>query len=242
MLDPTRRVAIAEYPQVQVYRAHDQPRTYYVVPWVAAISVDDNGRPDCRLIVYGKREEGRFVATGANLTLETILAAPSGDLAQIKRSIEESLTPKSARTAEPPPPPVIIQLVSPEWVNGTVTVTLTPELKMSGQPSLFADNRCALMASLTAEGAKALGEEWPHGLPDARIVYEMTMRVAVAAAVSARMREDFATVGANEATGTARAMDIDMRGTSAQTQAITVEGPFAVEGLERLMTEIDLSR
>jgi hypothetical protein len=239
MLDPARRVDVSGFPQARVYRDHQQERTYYVVPSSAAIAVDANGRPECRLLLFVKRQQERTIATGGQLSLTTTLSVPANDLARIKQSIEASLTP-AAVPGQPPPRPVIVQLTSPDWASGQVRITIAPGVALAGQPSLGGENRCALMTSLTAEQAGTLQDRWPRGLPDARIAYDMMMRVAASSSASGSARRDTVTVGAHEVIGTSAAFNIDVHGTFAETQPVSVDSPIAVSGLERLMAEITL--
>jgi hypothetical protein len=240
MLDPSRRVEVPGFPQASVYRDHQQERTYYVVPWSAAIATDAGGRSECRLLLFVKREQGgASIATGGQLTLTTTLSVSESDLAAIERSIAASLTP-SAIPNQPPPPPVVVQVVNPDWASGRVTVTAVPGLVLTGQPSLGGRNRCVLMASLSADGARALKDRWARGLPDARIVYEMTMRVAASQSASGSARRETVAVGEREVIGATAAIDVDVRSTAAQTQPITVDSPFRAGDLDRLVTEITI--
>jgi hypothetical protein len=239
MLDPTRRLDVPDFTQARVYRDHQQERTYYVVPWSAAIAIDAGGRPECRLLLFMKREPDRTVATGGQLTLTVTLAVAGSDLARIKQFIEASLKPAPV-PGQPPPPPVVVQLSSPDWVSGRVSINIVPGLVLTGQPSLSGENRCVLLASLTADGAQALQQQWHRGLPDARICYDMVMRVAASGSASGSARRDSVAVGAHDAIGASTAFEFDVRGTVAETQPIAVEGPFPSTGLESLVTEITL--
>jgi len=239
MLDLTRPVDVPGFPQARVYRDHQQERTYYVVPWTAAVAIDPAGRPECRLLLFVKQQDGVPVATGGQLSLTTTLSVTDEDVARIKQAIEVSLTPRPS-PGEAPPPPVVVQLSSPEWASGRVTVNLVPGFLVTGQPSLNGQNRCALMASLTTDQARALQERWHRGLPDARIVYDMAARVAASHAASGALRQESVSIGARDVTGTSAAFDIDVVATFAQTQPIAIESPFRVRDLERLVTEISL--
>jgi len=238
MLDPAARLDVPGFPQASVFRDHQQERTYYVVPWTGAIAIDAGGRPECRLLLFVKGEPDS-IATGGQLTLTTTLSVADSDLEAIKRSIEASLTPPAV-PGQPLPPPVVVQLATPDWASGRVTVSLAPGLLLTGQPSLGGQNRCALVSSLTPEGARALQDRWRRGLPDARITYDMVMRVATSQSASATARHDSVAVGANDVTGRSAAFGIDVHGTFADTQTITVESPLRVPDLARLVTEIKL--
>lgn len=235
MLDPARRFDVPGFPQARVYRDHQQEQTYYVVPWSAGIAIDANGRPECRLLLFVKHGPAGSIATGGQLSLTATLSIAAGDLERIKQSIESSLTP-AAVPGEPPPRPVVVQLATPDWASGRVTITPVPGVILSGQPSLGGENRCALMASLTADGARALQDQWHRGLPEAHIAYDMVMRVATSQSASGSVRQETVAAG----TSRSAAFDIDVHGTFADTQAITVAGRFPASGLDRLVTEITL--
>lgn len=239
MLDLSRPFDVPEYPEARIYRDHQHALTYYVVPWTAAVAVDASGRPECRLLLFVKKQGGQSIATGGQLSLTATLSVANDDLARIKQSIEFSLTPRPDPDT-PPPPPVVVQLSTPDWASGRVSVNLAPGFLVTGQPSLSGGNRCALMASLTADQAGLLQDHWRRGLPDAHIVYDMVMRVSTSQTASGTVRHETVGVGAREVTGASAAYDIDVRGTFAQAEPLNVDSPLRVSGLERLVTEITL--
>jgi hypothetical protein len=241
MLDPDRRLDLDDFPQAQVYRDHEAPLTYYAVPVAPALSLDDRGRPECRLTLYVKREEGRSIATGGQLSLTTVLALADADIDRIKRAIEESLVAASAARKKPQRP-LTIQLLGPDWVSGRVTVAVTPALTFPGQPSIFGRNRCVVTTSLPAEAAQIVREQWQHGLPHGRIVYDMVMRVAETIAASTSVRDSRVVYGDGDVTTSSRAADLNVTGATAVSRPVIAEGPFAASGLASLVTEIDLGR
>src|SRR3954471_12949030 len=74
MLDLTRPIDVPGFPQARVYRDHHQERTYYAVPWTASVAIDPSGRPECRLLLFVKHQDGASVATGGQLSLTTTLS------------------------------------------------------------------------------------------------------------------------------------------------------------------------
>ena len=242
MLDLERPLALPDFPDVLVYRDHERPLIYYVLPPAPVLECDDNGRPEARVLLYLKREGNDTVPSGGQVSLTTILVTPPSELARIKKSIETLLTPPAPPPPAPPPPPVEVQVSGAEWVSGKVSVVLTPSLTLSGQPSLFSDNRCALTSALTAEQAKAVRDQWGRKLPDGAIVYDMVMRVASTASATA-VRESTVTMGAEAGAATrTRTLSVEARAASSGTHPIAVKGPLWTDGLERRFTEIDLSR
>lgn len=238
MLDPDRRVALPDFPQADVYRDHERPLTYYAVPAAVTVAVDDRGRPECRLTIYMKRQDGRPVPSGGQVSLTTVLGLSDQEIADITDAIEVSLTPAADGPAPAPRPS--IQLLGPDWIGGRVVVALAGSFTLTGQPSLSGRNRCALVTSLTAETALLVREEWMRGLPGAIITYEMTMRVAETAAASVRIRDYRASYDAGGATEGTNTADVDVRATAAASRVVIAERPLRAPGLERLIAEIDL--
>jgi len=243
MLDLERRLALPEFPDVAVYHDHERPRSYYVVPHAPALEIDSNGRPEARLLLYLKRQGDQKVPTGGQISLTTTLVTPAADLARIKKAIETLLgeQPPPPPPPAPAPPPVVVQLSPPEWVSGEVTIALTPSLTLTGQPALFGDNRCALMNALTAEQAQGLREHWGRKLPDASIVYNMVMRVASTASATRVVREETVSLGADGGYDRSHMVNVTAHAASGGTQQIAVKGRVWLDGLERRLTEIDLS-
>lgn len=236
MLDLQRRLTLPDFPGLLVYRDHERPLDYYVVPQAPALETDDRGRPELRVLIHLQRRDGRKVPSGGQVSLTAILATPADQSARIGKSIEALL----ARAVPPPAPAVSVRLLAPEWAGGKVEVVLTPSLALTGQPSLFGDNRCALMRALGAEQAGAVREQWQRKLPDAFIAYEMTMRVASTTSASAGFRARTLTANAEATADFTRAMDVAAHGTTAATQPIVLKAPLWREGLAQRMTEIDL--
>jgi hypothetical protein len=242
MLDLARGLDVPDFPKVQVFRDDRRTAVYYVIPSAPAVAVDDNGRAECRLLIYLQRGPDGPIASGGNLSITTTLTIDDESLAAIKRSIETVLTPVPTDPDAAPPPRVVVQIASPDWLGGSVTATLAPGVMLTGTPSLFSDNRCALSGPFGADAAKTLRDRWRHGLPGARLVYDMRMRVATTAAAGVQIRDADAAVGSFGVTARTGALDVDLSATTARSQPIAIEGPLVASGLDRLITEIDLSR
>ncbi len=241
MLDPARRLLLRDFPNAQVYRDHEDLQTYYVIPTMPSLEIEDDGRAAFRLLIYVKREEGRKVPTGGQLTLTTSLELPPQELDAVHRAIEQQLKAQAPPREIDPLEPPTVRLVHPEWVSGAVHVQAAPSVVLTGQPSLFAGNRCVLMRSLDADQSSAVREALEHDFPDARITYEMVMSVAATAAGG----QAFSTRQTRRAPG--GFSNITREGTIDITAAVATKMPFTIEGrlwndaLELRATEIDLS-
>src|SRR5439155_12381036 len=119
--------------------------------------------------------------SGGQLTLTTSLELTPREQETLRRALATRLPP----TAGAP------EIVSPDWLEGAVEVQLPGGVHLAGTPSMVGANQCVMMASLSAEQAKALAAAWANGLPDATIRYRVqtnaaTRSVAAAEASSTR--------------------------------------------------------
>jgi hypothetical protein len=239
MLDLSRQLILPEFPLAQVYGDHESAQTFYLIPWAPALELNEQGAPEARFLIYLERKEGQKIPTGGQLSMTTILDLPSQDWTRIKQTIATQV----ARTRPGPPSGQnAIQLSAPEWLSGSVEIRFTESWTISAQPSLLADNRCALSTRLDADRARMLLELWKKQLPDARIAYRLTMRVADAAAGSLRTSDRISSEGPGDSAQRHREIAVDVRAVGAVTKSVTLESPLWSKRLESLVTEIDLSR
>lgn len=154
---------------VRVFRDHARARTVYLLPVAPGVARGDDERPSLALAMYGRHVSGRFEANGAVLTMTTVLEVDRATDARARALIARRLAPDAA---EAPP----VEIAPIEWIDGTVTVTLSERVRLSGRPSLTAPNACAFNARLTRDAALDLAGAWRRGLPDGRIRYELRVR------------------------------------------------------------------
>jgi hypothetical protein len=236
MLDVTRAVDLADPAVAGVYHDHEASATYYLVPSTPTLAGDD-GRPECRLLVYLSRRGATRVPDRATLTLTTTLQLPTGARERIRQALER----RSKADGESSDPAArSLELRDPDWVSGRVEVMLTESVVLTGQPSLFGDNRCAVSAALNAEQARAVRHQWDRQLPAGRIVYRMVTRVAATGAATTVAAESTRATMPGAATIVDRATTLRARVTAAVSHAITLEGPLWTPGLDLAVRELEL--
>ncbi len=207
MLDPTQPLSLPAIRTAVVYRDHADPDAFHLVPVAPSIARDERGRPSLRITFISRRVGDRREVQSAQLTIETRLSVPDHDRAAIAAAINSMRQPppSSAPDVRQTLPPV--RLTAPEWTAGEVEVVFGESLSVVGQPSLFADNTCALHRGFDQTTATTLETLWNDSLPDARIIYRMTLRAATtfhekATASSHRRASD--TSGSTSVTDTMR--------------------------------------
>jgi hypothetical protein len=236
VLDPTRRLDLPAIPQAQVYHDHETPQLYYVVPSIPKLEVDERGAA-LRLIVYLKRDGDAKAASGGQLTLTTALELSAQELNNVKNAIEAGRG-KTASGSEMDSSG--IRLAGPDWVSGQVEVVLAESLTVSGQPALFASNRCVLTSNLDAAQVQTLRDQASSGFPAGWIAYQMVMRAATTSNDARRETTQATLRGPDTLAEISRSLQANLRAVAAVEQPITLEGPLWREGLHAVITEIEL--
>lgn len=160
MLDPSRPLPLPELPGVRVYRDDADGGLFYALPARPRVAVGDDGRPALELALHGRRKGGRFEIEGGVVTVTVELALGDAD----RRRVEQALSRQTGGA---------VRLGDPQWVGGRVEVTLAEGVVLSGSPSLYGANRCALQSRLDAAAAGRLSEAWERGLPAATASYSL---------------------------------------------------------------------
>jgi hypothetical protein len=230
MLDPTRRIALADCPGALVYADHAQTLRHYLVPSRPSLDVEDNGLPAARLLLFVKRQGDERRPSGGRISLTTVLRSSDTERARV----EAALAALHGSTAQR------IELVSPEWASGKVTVTLGDGLALDGTPALAGDNRCVLACALSAQQADALAEQWPLKLPGASIVYAMTLHAASTARRGVELRASASEAGSDARADASRTLQLELSVTAADRCGLDARGPLWLDGLERRLSELDL--
>ncbi len=241
MLDLSKRIDLPDVRAVEVYGDHEQPDLFHVVPVQPTLAID-NGAPSLRVLLFRKKESdapnAKRIITGGQLTLTTALHAPQ----QVISRVQALLTQKLHASATPGygTPPPVPTLSQPGWVNGAVEVTVDDGIVLLGTPSLFAENRCALMQTLDQAHARRLHEQWSKRLPSGRIVYRMVLRVADQTQTTAHHTES----GTTSSSGRLEEFQRDITTAASLTRGVPHEsvasGPLWADRLDRALTEIDL--
>jgi hypothetical protein len=173
MLDLTHRVATADALGCAAYADSSIAGGFYVVPTVAGLALDDDGRPLLQLVVHGARTATGLRPQGALLTLTTSIGLHRSTLDALQSLLARHVAASWQREHEEAPRPTILAL---DWIDATVEVRVIDGISLSGQPSMLADNRCAFSRSFGAEEARLLTAAWSHGLPQGRVTYEGHVR------------------------------------------------------------------
>ena len=243
MLDPSQHLILREFPTVRIYKDFENRQVYYVVPGIASLKIADDGRPLLRLLIYMKRDGDRMMPCGGQLTLTTSLEIASPDLPTIKYAIEQHLSEErgmrpNTHSASPMP----LRVVSPEWLNGKVEVRFSNSFRVSGQPSLFGENQCALVCALNADQGRVIRDEWHHKCPHGMITYQMVARVA-ATATSMKGTVGHQTMDhpVGGLTDVLHTNSVAVHIGTVTTLPITVEGPLWRDGLEQQVMELDIT-
>jgi hypothetical protein len=211
MLDAASPIPVPALPEVRVYADLDDPRRVHAVPLRPGLARDEDGRPALSLLVYrrgGAVAGGQLSATVA-LTLQ----------AEQERALHAAL--------DQPGAPVV--LAPPEWLAGTVTVTVGGR-SASGQSSLAGANTCSVVVALDGAGASALMRQWPAGVAEANVRYDVELQAGVRAHAEAL---------ADAAPGQRR---ISVTATRPAPLHLTLTGPLAPDptALADLLQVVDL--
>ncbi len=219
MLDPSGRFTVPGLPGVSIYPDDRLPGGFYALPAAPRLAVDEAGAPQISLVLYGKKKDGEFQATGGLLALTTTLELSAA---------EEKALGGGGRLAErlggAP------QRLSPEWLEAEVEVSLIPELTLRGKPSMSGANQCAFNVNLGAEQAKALQKAWSGGLEKASLSYRLQVRAAPRAGSSFELRSSSETVGDGTSSHTTSAYDVRSAVHQAAPLPLLLAGPLAVSG------------
>lgn len=240
MLTLSRRVDLPDVVDAEIYGDDQDGLTYYIVPTRPALELDDRERPTLRLLVYlTKNGAERSTPSGGQVTLTTVLEVSVAERARITHALEAQVS--GMATDGPGARSGVVHLVNPDWASGTVTVRLTPTLTLTGQPALFAGNRCALMSTLTADQAQQLHDDGRRTLAGSTIRYDLEMRVAAAASASGTASRRSAHVQGGVTYEVDRAISLDAQMTGTVNHPVTFEGPLWDGSLEAAITDIELS-
>ncbi|MET0693673.1 MAG: hypothetical protein ABWY56_07065, partial [Propionibacteriaceae bacterium] len=174
MLDAAARATVSGVDDVVVFPDSALVGGFYAVSTAPRVVVGEDGRPELSLTLYGRRAQGAFHATGGLLVLTTALRVSPSDLGRVSQLLTAQLAAEWPADSREPAPTA--QLLAPEWSEASVSVRLTPDLELTGSPSMAGDNRCSFSSKLTADGASALARLWRDGLPEATITYSGRLR------------------------------------------------------------------
>jgi hypothetical protein len=218
MLDPAGRFELAELPNVIIFPDLAAPARFYAIPASPRVALDAHGQPQISLLIYGKRQGTAFEPSGGQLTLTTNLELTSREQETLRRALAARL-PHTAGTPE---------IASPDWLEGAVEVRLPGNVHLAGTPSMIGANQCVMMASLSADQAKALEAAWANGLPDATICYRVQTNAATHSAAAAESSGARSSVQPGYSDQSSHSAGIHVSATQAVRYPLTIEGPLTL--------------
>lgn len=169
MVQQNARFQVEGVSGVSIFPDDGTPGGFYALPESPRLALDDSGSPQIRLMLHGKQGATTFELSGGLFTCTTSVGLTKDETARLTRALQARVG-KNARVT-------LLQLT---WTGGHCELKLAGSIRMTGQPSLFADNACVFQHSLSAAAAQELEKEWSDGLPDMFAVYELTSRLPVA--------------------------------------------------------------
>jgi hypothetical protein len=238
VLDPGGRFTVPALPEVFVFPDDGTEAGFYAIPARPRVATDESGRPALRLVLYGRRRDGRLALQGGLVTLTTTLRLTGEEERRLLEALTERLAAASpgGPTAEPPAP----RLLSPGWVDGEVEVRLTRAVEARGTPSLLGANECALALGLDAPRAEALQAAWDAALPDGWLRYRVRLRAGRVERASASAAWTATVTGPGARASDARRLELGVRWAEATAPLeLVLEGPL---GLARAQLGACLSR
>ncbi|MGE0702698.1 MAG: hypothetical protein AB7F99_17930 [Vicinamibacterales bacterium] len=240
MLDPTQPLSLPAIRTAVVYRDHADTGAFHLVPVAPSIARDERGLPSIRITFISRRVGGHREVQSAQLTIETRLSVPDHDRAAIAAAIDAMRQPPASSTPDvrhtlPP-----VRLSAPEWTAGEVEVVFGESLSVIGQPSLFADNTCALHRGFDHTTATTLETLWNSSLPDGRIIYRMTLRAASMAHEKATASSERRASDAYSSTSVTGTMRVDFKAVEGIGLQGVFESPLWSSELATLARNLDL--
>jgi hypothetical protein len=176
MLDPDHVIALPALPDILVFPDDESSSSFFAISAKPRLARDETGQKQISLISYGKRIGGTFDPTGGILSFTVSLGLRTDEqeslLAELKRYLARS---SSIDPSAPAPAPILLGF---PWATGAVTLSLTPNITATGQPSMTGDNRCSFNIKLDAPQAKAISAAWQNNLRDSSVCYETSVHVA----------------------------------------------------------------
>jgi hypothetical protein len=161
---------IAGMPGVSVFPDDRIPGGFYSLPDCPRLALDDQQRPQMRLILYSKQERSKFQVTGGLVAITTSLGLYESE----RRRLTVAMQAKVHREN----PGVVLSWLQMIWMKGQCDLWLTKEIQLKAEPSLFGDNSCVFQASFNEAAARNLEQAWCDGLFDNYVRYKLTAQTS----------------------------------------------------------------
>lgn len=223
MVDPTGPLPLPVLPEFVVYADHADPARFYAAPRSPRLALDDTGRPQIGLLLYGHKQGAQRQLKGGQCTLTTELTLRENERAAIAHALVGRPAQVLGCGPQEAPPPEILSFT---WLDGTVEVQLAEGVIATGKPSLAGTNQCALMASLSSTQAEALQEAWEDGLPKAWLRYTMRVPAAHSATTSGQASDERTTTAPGRASRAGASWSARVTATETVPHELVFEGPL----------------
>jgi hypothetical protein len=225
VLDTTQRFSVPEVPGAWIFPDDGDPRGFYAVPSAPRIALDENGRDELSLVVYGRTHHGSFVPTGALLTLTTSLELSAEETQALLAILSRRTAAEPSEGAQPP-----VHLLAFDAESGEAEAALTEGLVLRGAPSLTGGFRCSFSEKLDAEQARSLQTAWDGGLADARLSYRLRLR-SPGSSSSLEVEHTTWSRRSGEVTDAGSATAVAVAASAGSAHELTLAGPLAASGL-----------
>jgi hypothetical protein len=166
VIDRNGRLHVPGIPSVLVYPDDQIAGRLYSFPDCPRIALDDKQRPQMRLVLYGKQEDLQFQITGGLVTVTTSLGLYESERMRLSAALQARLKREN--------PGAVLTWAQMIWTKGQCHFSLTKDIHLTSNPSLFGDNSCVFHISLNEATARNLEQAWRNGLPGAYVRYELT--------------------------------------------------------------------
>ena len=168
MIIPEARFVLSGLSDVWFYPDDRTPSGFYAILAHPRVALDDQGKPQISLVLYGSRQGADFEARGGIFTVTVCLGLSAAQEKRATSLLAHRLTQQGIAGRA--------QLLSPDWQQGTVELELGQDLVWQEKPSLMGDNRCSFNIKLSPEQVKTLTEAWKKGLPNSAVTYHVVLR------------------------------------------------------------------
>lgn len=229
MIDLSTSLDFDGLPGIVAYPDDRMPGAFYVLPRSPRLVRSEDRKAQLNLVLYGTRLEEIFEPTGGLVSCTTALALTVEEESRLREALERFLAESAEAGGNVAPS---LRLLSPEWREGRVELRLTSEIRLTGQPSMFGANQCAISHSLDADRARDLEKAWRGGLKDALIVYDLEISARASAASTRRYEKKYREGTAGAAYEMQFSASIEQTDATPTVVSLTVSGPIGLTTTE----------
>jgi hypothetical protein len=237
MIDLRQSIEFADLPDILIFPDDRLSGAYYALPEAPRLARDERGKAELRLMLFGERTERAFESSTGFVSCSTTLALTSDENHQIREKLQSRLL-EIAESGRAIPP---LRMLGPDWREGRVELHLTPELRLSGRPSLFGANQCSVSRRLDDSRLGKLVAAWRSGLNDALIIYRLELSTGSKAASARRQDEHRRNTSAGTSRNSRFSIDVEQTQHQSIPVSLTLRGSLGLSAAELAasITEID---